>query len=1031
VRLEIAKVAKLKTSRSLRLCFFLLWATFTARALDPSRYLSQYAHSSWTIQDGTFSGSPNAITQTRDGYLWIGTEAGLVRFDGVRFVPWVEPEGKHLLTANVYSLLGAQDGSLWIGTGNGVARWTNGDLINFPGTIGRINSIREDDRGKVWMVRTRLTGQIGPLCGIEGREIHCYGADEGLKCSYGSELAIDTQENLWIGSSDALCRWKPGSSSIYLKEELKKTEGLAGVSALATGDDGVVWAGIPRAGKTFGLRQLLDGVWTSYIVPGMDGASLAVNTLFLDRNHALWVGTVNQGIYRVYNGKADHFSSSDGLSSNSIKQFYQDREGNVWVATSKGIDCFRDVRVATFSIREGLTADGVSSVLAAKDGALWIGNQGALDVLRQGTISKMTARDGLPGQDVTSLLEDSTGKLWVGVDQELAVYDHKRFRLIKRPDGTPVGAVVAMSEDTDHNIWVSTIGTGDHLIRIRDFNPVEDIPMPSASSAVALARDPRSGIWMGLAVVGGLGRYRDGRSESIPLTQGAAPSAVRNLLVDPDGTVWGATSRGLVRWKEGKVEILNSHNGLPCDPIFALVRDNLGSLWLSTKCGFVAIADSELAKWQKQPDLVVTVRTYDIYDGAQPAHSSFQPSVSKSPDGRLWFANDSFLQMIDPSHLQLNTLPPPVHIEQVVADRKNYATSNKVSLPALTRDLEIDYTALSFVVPHKVRFRYKLEGRDTNWQDPMTRRQAFYSDLRPGNYRFHVIACNNDGVWNENGATLNLSIAPAWFQTMWFRIFCLASLLAIAWILYRVRVQQVAKAIGARFDERLSERTRMARELHDTFLQTIQGSKFVVDDGLEEPLDPERMHRALGQVSGWLEQAIAEGRAALNSLRSSTTLKNELGPALRRAAEGGVVPDGMTISLSVIGDAQELHPIVRDELYRIGNEAIQNSKVHSHGSFLGIDLTYAQDLTLHVRDNGVGINPDYAMSGRDGHHGLQGMRERAARIQGRLTIISSSESGTDISVIVPGSVSFLHPDNGTLANLRKLYHRIIGHHETL
>jgi signal transduction histidine kinase len=222
----------------------------------------------------------------------------------------------------------------------------------------------------------------------------------------------------------------------------------------------------------------------------------------------------------------------------------------------------------------------------------------------------------------------------------------------------------------------------------------------------------------------------------------------------------------------------------------------------------------------------------------------------------------------------------------------------------------------------------------------------------------------------------------------------------------------------------------MARELHDTFLQTIQGSKFVVDDGLEEPLDPVKMHRALGQVSGWLEQAIAEGRAALNSLRSSTTLKSELGAALRRAAESGVIPDGMSISVSVIGDIRELHPIVRDELYRIGQEAIQNSKAHSHGSVLGIDLTYGQDLSIHVRDNGVGIDPRYAMSGRDGHHGLQGMRERAARIQGRLTVLSSAESGTDISVIVPGSVSFLHPETGIFSNLRKLYRRIIRAHET-
>jgi signal transduction histidine kinase len=397
----------------------------------------------------------------------------------------------------------------------------------------------------------------------------------------------------------------------------------------------------------------------------------------------------------------------------------------------------------------------------------------------------------------------------------------------------------------------------------------------------------------------------------------------------------------------------------------------------------------------------------------------------------LWFANQVALQMIDPNHLAVNALPPPVHIEQVVADRVNYSSAHAISFPALTRDLEIDYTALSFSVPQKVHFRYKLEGHDPVWQEPGTRRQAFYSDLRPGKYRFHVIACNNDGIWNEQGAILDFSIAPMWYQTMSFRILCLVSFAVIGSILYRIRVRQVAKAISVRFDERLSERTRMARELHDTFLQTIQGSKFVVDDGLEEPVDAEKMHRALGQVSGWLEQAIEEGRAALNSLRSSTTLKNELAPALRRAAEGGVVPDGMTISVSVIGDARELHPIVRDELYRIGHEAIQNAKTHSHASFLAIDLAYGHDLVLHVRDNGVGIDPGYAISGREGHHGLQSMRERAARIQGTLTILSSADSGTDISVNVPGRVSFLNPTTGIVSGLRDLYHRAIRNKDPL
>jgi signal transduction histidine kinase/ligand-binding sensor domain-containing protein len=1021
-------VAKLNTSRSLLLYFLLLAITGAAWAVDPNRYLSQYAHSSWTIQDGAFSGAPNAITQTTDGYVWIGTDDGLVRFDGVRFVPWVEPAGKQLPTPSIYSLLGAKDGSLWIGTGHGIAHWANGGLTTYPSVAGRVNSIQEDRPGTIWMVRTRLSGQVGALCGVDGGKIRCYGPADGLACSNGAQdLTFDQQANFWIAGSDFLCKWRFASSSSYLQKELSQTVGLIGASAIAVGKDGQVWAGMPGAGKNLGLQQLVNGTWKSYSVPGMDGGSLAVSALFRDRSNALWVGTLNQGIYRVYDGRADHFSSSDGLSSNAIVQFYQDREGNVWVVTSKGIDCFRDLSVATFSIREGLTADSAASVLGTHDGVLWIGNQGAVDILRRGAFSSLTARNGLPGRDITSLLEDHAGRLWVGVDRELAVYDHTRFRLIKRSDGSAVGVDVAMAEDADHDIWAAVTGISGAppgLIRIRDFKVVETTRFPPGTGALALAPDPQAGIWLGLRN-GGLERYSGGRFESFATNLGGAQDSVLNLLVDPDGTVWGATDRGLVWWKGRNAATLNSKNGLPCDSIYSVIRDNLGALWLSTRCGFVAISDSELAKWQKQPDVTVKVRAYDSFDGAQPARTSFQPGVSKSVDGRLWFANDIFVQMIDPSHLETNNLPPPVHIEQIVADRKSYSPADKLSLPALTHDLEIDYTAPSFVVLQKVRFRYKLEGRDTEWQDPMTRRQAFYDDLRPGKYRFRVIACNNDGVWNEEGATLNFSIAPAWYQMAWFRISCVASVIVIAWLLYLIRVQQVASALSARFDERLSERTRMARELHDTFLQTIQGSKFVVDDGLEEPLNAEKMHRALEQVSGWLEQAIAEGRAALNSLRSSTTSRNELGPALRRAAGDGVVPEGMSISVSVIGDARELHPIVRDELYRIGNEAIQNAKAHSHGSVLGIDLTYGKDLSLHVRDNGVGIDPGYAMSGREGHHGLQGMRERAARIQGKLTILSSAESGTDISVIVPGSVSFLHPDDGALTRLRRLYRRVL------
>jgi hypothetical protein len=362
--------------------------------------------------------------------------------------------------------------------------------------------------------------------------------------------------------------------------------------------------------------------------------------------------------------------------------------------------------------------------------------------------------------------------------------------------------------------------------------------------------------------------------------------------------------------------------------------------------------------------------------------------------------------MIDPDHLAGNELPPPIHIEGLIADRTNYPLGKSLRLPPLTRDLEIDYTALSFVAPQKVRFRYQVEGHDLAWQEPGTRRQAFYSDLRPGRYRFHVIASNNDGVWDEAGAALDFSIPPAWYQANWFRALCLVSCGFIVCVIYRLRVRQISRAIGARFDERLAERTRMARDLHDTFLQTIEGSKLVADHALKPSIDPAQMRGAMEQLSVWLGRATQEGRAALNSLRAATTQTNDLGDALRRVTKDDLIPSSMAVTFSVVGDAREMHPIVRDEIYRIGYEAIRNACTHSGASQLEVELRYARGLALRVSDNGTGIDPSIADGGKDGHFGLQVKSERAARIGGSLTLGSSSNSGTEIKLVVPGDIVF-------------------------
>ena len=341
-----------------------------------------------------------------------------------------------------------------------------------------------------------------------------------------------------------------------------------------------------------------------------------------------------------------------------------------------------------------------------------------------------------------------------------------------------------------------------------------------------------------------------------------------------------------------------------------------------------------------------------------------------------------------------------------MADSDPITVGELVRIPSSRKRITFIYSGLSLAVPERVRFRYSLYGFDRGWSEPTAAREAVYTNLGPGSYRFRVIASNSYRQWNDSEAAISLEVDPAFWQTWWFRVSCVAAFLALLGALYQLRLRQVARQFSIRLEERVSERTRIARDLHDTFLQTIQGSKLVADDALDPSTDSFRMRRAMEQLSVWLANAMQEGRAVLNSLRTATTQTNDLAETLRRATEDSLVPSSMEAIFSVVGDAREMHPIVRDEIYRIGYEAIRNACVHSGASQLEVELTYADDLALRVDDNGTGIDPAIADRGRAGHFGLQGMRERAARIGGKLTLGSSSSSGTEIRLTVPGAIIF-------------------------
>ncbi len=1006
--------------RSILCCLFLIpFCTISGWAVDPARRISQYAHSEWRAQDGVFGGSPIVVTQTTDGYLWIGTNLGLVRFDGVHFAQWNPPAGERLLDSRIFSLQGVRDGSLWIGTGYGISRWKDGELRNYPQLSGRIESMVEDADGVVWLVRTQVTDGMGPLCRIKDQQLRCYGADAGIPFPSAIQLGEGNSGELWVGGYSELRRWKAGSSSAYFANTPRRPETFASLRAIACKANGAVWAVIDRPGPGLQLEYFENGRWATRAFPGIALNNSDVTTLFVDREDALWVGTEHHGVFRIRGDDVDHFGNRDGLSSDAVGRFYQDAEGTLWIVTSEGIDNFRDLQVASYSMREGLAATGASTVLAARDGTVWVGNFQALDFMRNGKLSAIRPGEGLPGHNVTTMFEDHAGRLWVGVDAGLWVYDHGVFQEVRHSDGTPLGIVFAITEDIHHSIWVRA---GPNLDRIDDLSLEDEVISAQISTAYTLAANPQGGVFLGL-VNGDLVQYQDGKTQTFPSNEVGNTRQIRDLVVESDGSVWGTTLDEVARWKNGTRKNLTTRNGLPCDGIFALVQDTAGSLWLYSRCGLIVIDKSQLDSWWEHPDGLVTFRLFDAFDGVQPGLTSLKPQAVQSPDGRLWFVNGHLLQMMDPNHLQTNTIPPPVHVEEVVADRKAYLPREGLRLPALTRDLEIDYTALGFVVPQKVRFRYKLEGREPNWQEPGTRRQAFYSGLRPGKYRFRVAACNNDGVWNEDGVTLDFSIAPAWFQTNWFLLLCVVTGIFVVWALYQLRVRQIAKAIGSRFDERLAERTRIARDLHDTFPQTIQGSKLVADDALDQPNDLVHMRRAVEQLSVWLGQAMQEGRAALNSLRTSTTQTNDLAEALRRTTQDGLIPSSMAATVSVVGDAREMHPIVRDEVYRIGYEAIRNACVHSRADQLKVELRYAQDLILRVGDNGIGIDTAIAEMGKNGHFGLQGMRERATRVGGKLTLVTSAKSGTEITVVVPGDIVFRKAGMTRLEKIRAIFRR--------
>jgi PAS domain S-box-containing protein len=546
-----------------------------------------------------------------------------------------------------------------------------------------------------------------------------------------------------------------------------------------------------------GLLRLANERYEPYVIRRAgDPASLIPdaiinsNKILRDRAGGIWIGTDGIGLHHVMDGRAESFSAATGLSGDIACSLFEDREGNIWFSSEKGLDRFRRLSVTTLSINKGPASEITQSVLAAADGSTWVAAASGFSRWRDGKFRYYIDQPGLPGAIGQALYQDPRGRIWLSTPNGLAYFEDERFFPVAGQPGFDTNSITG---DKAGNLWFAG---PNNFVRFEGDRPVEDIPWTALGSqdrGVAIA--DRGGVWVGFWE-GGVQFLKDGKlHEKYTPADGLGKGFVAHLRIDDAGALWASTEGGLSRIQDRRVQTLSKNNGLPCDTIHWSMEDDSRILWMYTSCGLVRITRADLATWIADPDHIVDIRRWGVADGVpfRTTARGYSPPVTKTADGKLWFVVGEGIQVIDPEHMPFNATPPPVYVERIVADHRTYTISNGVNLPALTRDVTIEFTALSLTDVQGVQFRYQLEGQDPDWQDAGNRRQAFYTNLGPGSYRFSVKATNNNGVWNEQGAQLLFSIAPAYYQTNWFRIACAAVLAALVWAGFAVHARRVQR----------------------------------------------------------------------------------------------------------------------------------------------------------------------------------------------------------------------------------------------
>ncbi len=788
---------------------WLLTLNGSAPALNQPQTTSQYRWDVWQKEDGLPQNSVTSIWQTRDGYLWLGTLEGLVRFDGQRFAVFDKQNTAEMRDNNVAALYETRDGALWVGTnGGGLLRHHEGKFTLYSTQQGlphdKVRALAEDAQGTLWV------GTEAGLAQFKDGKFNSIRQNNAARFAV-SALRATRDGSLWVGTDGGgLSQFKDGSFKTFTSKD-----GLANdrVWTLFEARDGALWIGTDG-----GLSVLRDGRFSSFTKK--DG--LLNETIWVireARDGSLWIGTNGGGLSRFHDGKFTTYAREQGLSQDVVWAIYEDREGSLWVGTEGGgLNRLAERRIGLYDANNGLLHNSIWSVYEDREGTLWVGTEAGLNRLKDGQFtSYTTAKDGLAPGRVWSIYQDRSGSLWVGTDSGLSKMRDGRWATYTSKQGLPPNAVLALGEDFTGNLWIGTDGGG--LARLDNgrfvvFTTEDGLP---DNHIKVLLEDQAGNLWLGTEA--GLSRWRNGTFINYGVQEGLPNSFIRSLYEDRDGSLWiGTRGGGLVRFRDGQFKAVTTRNGLFNDVIYQILEDGQQNFWLSSTKGIFRTSKRELNEFLEGRQSGVNSAPFGTADGVKSneCNGGSQPAGWRGRDGRLWFPTIKGLVVLDPEQLKRNDLPPPVLIEQALL---NGRPVNHSQVSALTRgrgDLEFHFTALSFLDPEKIRFRYQLEGYDDHWIEAENRRTAYYTNLPPGSYRFHVVAANSDGVWNNTGATWKFELQPHFYQTRWFLVSAVLLALALGYAFMRWRGKQLVrrnKVLEAGIADRTAEVVLQNQEL--------------------------------------------------------------------------------------------------------------------------------------------------------------------------------------------------------------------------